>query len=194
MLRVAFLGISGDPSTRCLEAVAQRHQVVAVVESRSQPNLLKHPLAALRDRARRLKHGPGALEKLATRLGLPHMFAHSRGDPAIARRLRRQRPDVTCIAGYKWILPADIYTIPRLGAINLHTSLLPRQRGPMPLFWLYQQDDRAAGVTIHWVSEHADAGEVIRQEAFPLARGTSIVDLHSRCAELGARLLLAALD
>src|SRR5688572_15414469 len=50
MLRVAFLGISGDPSTRCLEAVAERHQVVVVVESRSQPRLLKHPLAALRDR------------------------------------------------------------------------------------------------------------------------------------------------
>ena len=112
----------------------------------------------------------------------------------IPRRLRRLQPDIICIAGYPWILPPEVFAIPRLGAINLHTSLLPRHRGPMPMFWVYAHDDRETGVTVHWVAEGADTGDIILQERFPLPRGMNIVPLHESSADRGAALLTAALD
>jgi methionyl-tRNA formyltransferase len=194
MLKVAFFGVGGETSTKPLEAIAKEHQVVIVVESRPRKPLLRRMRTALVRLVRGFDHARSELEQLARRLHVPHRFAVSRADPRITRLLLELQPDILCIAGYHWLLPSAVYTIPRLGAINLHTSLLPRQRGAMPLFWVYHADDRETGVTIHRVSDQADAGDILKQQAFPLERGLPIATLFSRCADVGTSLFLEALE
>ncbi len=74
----------------------------------------------------------------------------------------------------------------------MHISLLPRHRGPDPLFWTYLCDDRTAGVTVHWLSGRADAGPILLQRAIPLARGRQIIDLYHELAAIGAELVAQA--
>ena len=194
MLKVAFFGVGGETSTKPLEAIAKQHQVVIVVECRPRVRRLRRIRTTLARLVRGSNHARSELEQLARRLHLPHRFAGSRADPHITRLLHELQPDILCIAGYRWVLPSSVYTIPRLGAINLHTSLLPRHRGAMPLFWVYHADDRETGVTIHRVSDHPDAGDILKQQVFPLERGLPIATLFSRCADVGTSLFLEALE
>ena len=103
------------------------------------------------------------------------------------------RPDVFVVASFPKIIPAEILAAARLGAVNMHLSLLPRHRGPDPLFWTYWQDDRDAGTTIHWMTERIDAGDVIVQQAMPLERGMPSRAAYMRLTALGVDLLSDAL-
>ena len=105
----------------------------------------------------------------------------------------RIRPDVLVVASFPKIIPAEILAAARLGAVNMHLSLLPRHRGPDPLFWTYWQDDRDAGTTIHWMTERIDAGDVIAQQAMPLERGMPSRAAYMRLTALGVDLLSDAL-
>jgi methionyl-tRNA formyltransferase len=77
----------------------------------------------------------------------------------------------------------------RHGAVGLHFSLLPRHRGPDPLFWTYFHGDEQAGVTLHWLDAGEDTGDIVYQEAVALARGRPVTELYAELAERGARLL-----
>ena len=118
----------------------------------------------------------------------------SGGDRAACAAVVETRADVICIAGYPWILPADLFRQPSLGAINLHGSLLPRHRGILPLFWIYYHDDRDTGVTVHRVTDRADAGAILGQDAYPLPRALPVDRLNSLNAERGGALVSATLD
>jgi methionyl-tRNA formyltransferase len=110
--------------------------------------------------------------------------------------VRGAAPDVICIAGFPWILPPGVYQAARLAAINVHPSLLPRHRGLLPLFWVYHADDRETGVTVHRVTERADAGGILEQEGFPLPRGCPVDRLNDRngmAAGLALRRAVTAL-
>ena len=175
--------------------MALRHRVVLVAEpAPRRTGVAARLIGGLRDTIRRWRGRHGELAGTASALGVPWCRAVGRRDPGLVRRLRRLQPDILCVAGWPWILPPEVYSIPRLGAINLHTSLLPRHRGPMPLFWIYAHDDRETGVTVHWVAEGADTGDIILQERLPLGRGENIVPVHAASADLGATLMTAALD
>lgn len=103
--------------------------------------------------------------------------------------LRALVPDLFVVATFPAILPKTLLAISRLGALNVHPSLLPRHRGPDPLYWTYVQDDREAGVTVHWIGERVDAGDIVRSVAVPLDRGRSVDDLYGELSQAGARLL-----
>jgi methionyl-tRNA formyltransferase len=193
VLRIVFLGVSSPLSLKCLEALAGRHTVVQVIEGVPPTPLPLRPRLLWRAvRTRWLT--PTPLRALATRLGILHRIARSRADARALTAIRAARADLVCIAAYPWVVPDALYASARLGAINVHDSLLPRHRGIMPLFWLYLDDDREGGVTIHRVTERADSGEILAQEPFPVGRGESIARVYERSTELGARLVATVAD
>jgi methionyl-tRNA formyltransferase len=81
-----------------------------------------------------------------------------------------------------------------MGAVNLHPSLLPRHRGPLPLFWTYHANDPVAGATVHYASEKFDAGDIIVQQNVPLPRGYPVDKLDADVAHCGAILLRSAVE
>lgn len=194
MLRVAFFGTSGEMSAQALRSISRRHQVVVAVRPGRRPakSRVRRTVTAVRKFFRQAT--PRGIEEIARDLGVPVLQARPGEHGAVVQVLRELSPDIMCIAGYPWILPRTVYGVPRLGAINLHPSLLPRHRGRLPLFWIYYHDDREAGVTVHSVTEEVDAGDVILQDHFPLPRGFSVEELGEMIAHRGAAVLLEALD
>jgi methionyl-tRNA formyltransferase len=101
---------------------------------------------------------------------------------------------VIVVASFPKIIPVEILASARLGALNMHMSLLPRHRGPDPLFWTYWDDDRDAGVTIHWVNERVDAGDIVARRAMPLERGMPSREVYMRLTAVGTELLAYVLN
>ena len=192
MLSVVYFGTSDHFSRLPLAAMARHHRVMGVVQPRPQPD--RRRLRRLWSRAvRRLHLAPNRFERLARSIGVPCWTAAGRSDPQVAERLEFLRPDFVCIAGYPWILPPALFQAGRLGALNVHPSLLPRHRGAMPLLWTYLRDDREAGVSVHWVTESVDAGDLAGRYAFPLPRGCGVASVKHWAAVHGARLLVGIL-
>jgi methionyl-tRNA formyltransferase len=107
--------------------------------------------------------------------------------------LARVRPDLLCVSTFRWVLPPRILAQAPQGGINLHSSLLPRHRGPLPLFWTYHSDDREAGVSVHRLEPLADAGALLLQERGPLGRGYPVERLDADNARRGGPLLARAI-
>src|SRR5262245_30500751 len=189
MLSVVFFGSGGEFSFPVLRAVAARQRVVAVVGAGRSG--ARHWLGGVVRRLGLRARDP--IVDFARSHRIPYWEARPR-DPELAARLAALAPDVLCVAGYSWLLPRAVFTIPPLGAINLHSSLLPRHRGPAPQFWIYHQDDRETGVTVHYVDDGADTGDILAQDAFPLPRGLPVSQLRSQCAERGAALMVDCLQ
>jgi methionyl-tRNA formyltransferase len=189
-LRLVMFG-SGSPLSRvALGVLASRFPVVAVVV----PTVAR--AVGLRGRVRVAVHwsARGGLLGDARRLGIP-VWRYDRQAPSpLVEQLAPARPDLACVASFPFRLPPPVLAAATHGALNVHSSLLPRHRGPDPLFWTYHADDREAGVTVHWMDEGLDTGPLVFQEAVPLARGRPIADLYHDLAGRGAGLLVRAVD
>jgi methionyl-tRNA formyltransferase len=131
--------------------------------------------------------------KWARRMRVPLLDSVSTTDPDLLERLQSLGPDVICVSGFPWLLRPEILATARRGALNVHTSLLPRHRGPNPLLWVYYHNDDRTGVTVHQMNERADAGAILAQQAFDLPRGFPIERLYSKTARIGADLLVQVL-
>jgi methionyl-tRNA formyltransferase len=86
-----------------------------------------------------------------------------RSPQGLARSLAGYAPDIVVCFGVPWRLPASMLRVPRLGVLNVHPSLLPRHRGPMPVHWAVRRGDEETGVTVHWMDEAFDSGPIVAQ-------------------------------
>lgn len=188
MMRVAFFGSGSPMSTRALDAVAARVDVVAVVVPAARraggPRAWRRRLT--RWRARR------PLAQQARALGLPVLTFAPGEDEPLAARLASLRPELTCVATFPSLLPPSILTLASAGAIGLHPSLLPRRRGPDPLFWTYFDGDAETGVTVLRLDQGEDTGPIVSQAVVPVPRGRAGRDLYEEIARHGAALLAQA--
>lgn len=194
-LRIAFFGMEALLSAACLQALAAEHDVVAVVRARMTPRggTARRVGGLL---ARRLGLRPSDTLTTAARANRVPQWtvpASSMGDARFSERLRRLRLDLVCVAHFPWRLPETVLGAARLGGVNVHASLLPRHRGPLPLFWVYYGDDRETGVTVHHMADRFDSGDIIVQRAFPLARGFPVDELNATNARVGGEVLPAAI-
>ena len=115
-------------------------------------------------------------------------------DAAAARAaLEAARPDVLVVAAYGLILPAWVLTLPRLGCINIHASLLPRWRGAAPIHRAIEAGDEQTGITIMQMDEGLDTGDMLLVESRPIAADETTATLHDKLAALGGRLIVEAL-
>jgi len=102
--------------------------------------------------------------------------------------------EVAVVAAYGLILPAAILSGPRLGALNVHASLLPRWRGAAPIQRALLAGDTETGITIMQMEEGLDTGPMLLQQAVPIRPETGAQELSAELAEVGARLIVTALD
>jgi methionyl-tRNA formyltransferase len=191
-MRVVFFGMGGVFSARQLETIAAEHEVAAVWQGHRGGRPWWRRVARRMLATAGVRRTP--LARVAARIGAPIHHVPSRAAlPAVAA-VAALGADVLCSAAFPWLLPPALLEATRLGALNLHPSLLPRHRGPLPYFWIYYHDDRETGVTLHWMTAAADAGPVVAREAFPLPRGMAVDRLHAMNAAAGAALWRRALS
>lgn len=82
--------------------------------------------------------------------------------------LETYRPDLCLCLGYRWLLPAEVLAIPRLGVLNGHPSMLPRWRGPFPVAWAVREGDPQLALTFHLMDGEFDTGPVLAQGSRPM--------------------------
>jgi methionyl-tRNA formyltransferase len=111
----------------------------------------------------------------------------------VVEQVRSIRADAMVVAAYGLILPASVLTVPRLGCINIHASLLPRWRGAAPIQRSILAGDAETGISIMRMDAGLDTGPILLQQALPIAADDTAQTLHDKLAELGAELIVRAL-
>lgn len=115
-------------------------------------------------------------------------------DEAVQVQLQGFAPDVMVVAAYGLIVPQRLLDIPRLGAINVHASLLPRWRGAAPIQRALLAGDAQTGISIMQMDAGLDTGPLLMQESIPIRDDDTAGTLHDRLATLGADICVRALD
>lgn len=102
-------------------------------------------------------------------------------------------PDLIVTAAYGQLLPKQLLDAPKFGSINVHASLLPELRGGAPIHYAILEGKDETGITIMYMAEKLDAGDIISQEKLTIEQEDHVGTLHDKLAEIGANLLLATL-
>lgn len=120
---------------------------------------------------------------------LPVWEVNNLSAPETLETLAAYEPDVICVACFSQRIPRAILSLPRFGCLNVHPSLLPVNRGPVPLFWTFREGADHTGVTIHFMEEALDSGDILAQEVIPVPDGITYTQLETLCATQGGKLL-----
>jgi methionyl-tRNA formyltransferase len=119
----------------------------------------------------------------------PRFAVQSLRDAAVQKTLIASEPDLIIVACFPWLIPAVLIDAASVAAVNVHPSLLPRWRGPEPLFWTFHAGDRISGSTLHLLEAGFDTGDILDQEQTSVHDGETLTDLERRLAILGGKML-----
>lgn len=181
-LNIVFAGTPefAVPSLQVL--FASPHHIKAVYSQPDRPA----------GRGRKLTASP--VKQCALEHGLPVEQPSSLRDIEAQQVLAHYQPDLMIVVAYGQILPVDVLSIPRLGCINVHASLLPRWRGAAPIQRAIHAGDSETGITIMQMAEGLDTGDILAKVATPVGSDETAAKLHDRLALLGNDVLLAVLE
>jgi methionyl-tRNA formyltransferase len=140
-----------------------------------------------------MKVTPPPVKVAAQELGLLVYQPERIRDSEAVERLRTLAPDLLVVVAYGQIIPRSVLSIPRLGAINVHASLLPRWRGAAPIARAMLAGDRETGVSIMKMDEQLDHGPLLAARATPIGEHEDASELTARLAQIGAELLVETL-
>lgn len=181
-MKTVFMG-TPDFAAVILEALAKsRHEIAYAV---TQPD-------KARNRGKKIQYTP--VKELALEKGIEVLQPEKvRGNEDFIGQMRECAPDIMIVAAYGQILPKEILELPKYGCINVHASLLPKLRGAAPIQKAIIDGEKETGVTIMQMAEGLDTGDMLLKESVEIG-DMNYSRLHDRLAEVGARLLIEALD
>lgn len=177
-MKILFMG-TPDFAVPSLQALIEAgHEIVGVF---TQPDKPKN---------RGMKLLPTPVKVVALEHDIPVFQPTKLRDGTALETIRSLAPDLMVVAAYGRILPQEILDYPKLGCINVHSSLLPKYRGSAPIHWAILNGDAESGVTIMNVVLELDAGDIISQAVTPIDPDETVETLHDRLADMGAKLLV----
>jgi len=171
-----------DFAVPALKALYQNSHEVALVVT--QPD---------RPKGRRRKMASPPVKETAIRLGYEVIQPLSIKTDEFTDNTARYKPDLFVVVAFGHILPKNLLKLPRLGAINIHASLLPKYRGPAPIQWAIINGEKETGVTAIFMNEGLDTGDILLSLKTKIASDDTAATLHDRLADLGAELLINTL-
>lgn len=164
-------------------------------------SLLSHPKMSVeavitqpdRPRGRGQVTGSSAVKVAAIEAGLHVYQPESINSDSAQEFLTRMAPDAVVIIAYGQIVPARLLTIPRLGWINVHGSLLPRYRGAAPIHWAIANGETRTGVTTMQIDAGMDTGPILLQLELEIGPDETAPELYARMSQAGASLIVDSL-
>jgi methionyl-tRNA formyltransferase len=181
-MRVVFFGTPAFAGTSLRALLQAGHKVVGVVTQPDRPQ-----------RRSRSTLVPPPVKVLAEAERLPVLQPERPEGDVFLAALRRFAPDVGVVVAYGRILRQEVLTLPRLGMVNVHASLLPHLRGAAPVQWAIAGGDTETGVSIMQMEAGLDSGPVFTTVATPIGADETGGALTERLAVLGADALVATL-
>ena len=176
MSNVIFMG-TPDFSTKVLEMLIAEHNVIAVV---TQPD---RPVG----RKRKLTSPP--VKQVAVDHGLPVYQPEKLSQSDDLQKLIDLDADLIVTAAFGQLLPESLLNAPKLGAINVHASLLPKYRGGAPIHQAIIEGEKETGITIMYMVKKLDAGNIISQQSIAIEEQDDVGSMHDKLSFLGADLL-----
>ena len=140
------------------------------------------------------KPPPNPMRAAAGAAGIGILDPERVNEPAAVASLAALRPDLFVVCDYGQILSRDLLSVPPLGGINLHGSLLPRHRGAAPVQWAIREGDAVSGVSVIHMTPALDAGNVIVARSTPVGPRETAAELEPRLAELGTGAVIDAVE
>ncbi len=179
--KIVFMG-TPDFAVPSLKALNQNGYEISIVVT--QPD---------RPKGRGRKIIPPPVKSAALSLGYDIAQPASVRTDEFAERIEAIKPDLYVVAAFGRILPENLLAIPRIGAINVHASLLPKYRGSAPIQWAIINGEKKTGVTTMLMNKGLDTGDILLKDETMILSGDTSSILHDRLAEMGARLLIQTL-
>jgi methionyl-tRNA formyltransferase len=177
-MRLVFMG-TPDFASASLEALLRSNDsVVGIV---TQPD---------RPKGRGQTLTPSPVKLLAQHAQIPLLQPLKMKDPEFLDAMAGWKPDMIAVAAFGRILPPVILTLPPLGCINVHGSLLPKYRGAAPIQWAIINGETETGITTMLMDEGMDTGAILLQEAISITAHETSGTLAPQLAELGGKLLV----
>lgn len=181
-MKIVFMG-TPDYAVKTLEAlIAAGHEVAAVFAQPDKPVGRKHILT------------PPPVKVCAEEHGVPVFQPATLKDGEAKKILEEIAPDVIVVVAYGKILPESILSIPRLGCVNGHASLLPKYRGASPIQWCIVCGEEETGVTVMQMDEGMDTGDILLTEKVKIGENETAEELFDRLSVVSADLMVAAID
>lgn len=134
-----------------------------------------------------------SVKELAGASRIPVYQPRDVNDPAFLKVLKQLGPDIILCFTYRQILSREVLALPPLGALNLHPSLLPKYRGRCPANWVLVKGEKRTGVTLHYMEEKVDAGDMVGQTEVDIAEDDTIQTLYGKLTRASVGLLRDAL-
>lgn len=187
-MNIVYLGSSGPLSVIPLRyLVASGHKLLAVGVSPASSS-------SLQDFSSPIIAGLNESVEMLARIHDVPVITLSDSDSACIQAIKNFRPDIIISSCFEKKLPADLLAIPEAGCFNLHPSLLPAFRGPVPLFWQFRQGIEQFGISLHRMNNAFDAGPIVSQRTTTMLDGVSNEGASVRLATIGVDLLKDFLD
>lgn len=180
MSRIIFMG-TPDFSTKVLEMLIAKEDVIAVVTQPDRPVGRKRVMT------------PPPVKEVALQNGIEVYQPEKISQSEDLQTLIDLKPDLIVTAAFGQILPKALLDAPRLGAINVHASLLPKYRGGAPIHQAIIDGEKETGVTIMYMAPKLDAGDIISQQAIDIEANDDVGSMHDKLSFLGADLLAETL-
>ena len=177
-IRVVFMG-TPDFAVPVLEKLIEHTNVVLVV---SQPDRMvgrKHEIK------------PTPIKEMAIKHNIP-VFQPEKIKENY-EQVRSAKPDLLITCAYGQIIPEEVLQLPRIGAFNVHASLLPKYRGGAPIHHCLINGDEKTGVTIMYMEKKMDAGDIVSQVEYQITKEDNVGTLHEILSQMGAKLLIETL-
>ena len=133
------------------------------------------------------------VKQLALQHGLPVFQPNTLRDGEAMHILQSIRPELIVVAAYGKLLPLEVLELPKYGCVNIHASLLPKYRGAGPIQWSILNGETKTGVTIMYMAEGIDTGDMILKKETAILPDETADELHDRLSVLGADALLEVL-
>jgi len=177
-MKIVYFGTSEFAIPALKALLDSRHEVVAVV---TQPD---------RKKGRDLKLSPSPVKIFASSRSIPIYQPVDASNPESARYLKSLEADLFVVISFGQILKENILNVPKIFAVNVHGSLLPKYRGAAPINRAIINGDRSTGVTVIKMNARMDEGDIILKEEININYDDTNVSLSKKLSELGALTLM----
>ncbi|URM31763.1 methionyl-tRNA formyltransferase [Cytobacillus firmus] len=177
MTKIVFMGTPDFSVPVLKQIIDDGYEVIGVVTQPDRPVGRKKVLT------------PPPVKVEAEKQGIPVIQPEKIRQPDELEKVLALKPDLVVTAAFGQILPKALLDAPKYGCINVHASLLPELRGGAPIHYSILQGKEKTGITIMYMAEKLDAGDILTQVEVPITETDTVGTLHDKLSEAGSKLL-----
>ena len=159
-----------------LNQIANNFNLLAIVTNYDKPS------------GRGLKIRNSAVKEYAIKKNIVLLQPKNLKDQNFVEKIKKFKPDFLIVVAFR-MLPKVIWSIPNLGTINLHASLLPNYRGAAPINWALINGEKYTGVTTFFIDDKIDTGDILLQKRIKINKSDNAEDLHNSLSKIGSLLI-----